>query len=88
MLEGFLNWVGVSGLLALLGLGTAYGKLQQEMAQVKKIAEDAHQAATQLLENREAISNLSVRFEERTAGLLRELKELKEIVRDQTRPPR
>lgn len=88
MFENFLNWVGVSGLLALLGLGAAYGRVQQEMAQIKKVAENAHAAATQSLENREAISNLSVRFEERTAGLLRELKELKEIVRDQTRSTR
>lgn len=88
MFETFLNWVGVSGLLALLGLGAAYGKIQQEMTEVRKIAKDAHDAATQSLENREAISNLSTKFEERTAGLFREMQEVKEMLRDQARPPR
>jgi hypothetical protein len=85
MFDDIMSWVGLSGLLAIIGGAMGYGKLKQEITQIQQIAADAHKAASQSLDNRDAISALSARFDERTVAMMREMKEVKDLLRDQAR---
>ena len=85
MFDDVMSWVGLSGLLAIIGGAMGYGKLKQEITQIQQIAVDAHNAASQSMDNREAIAALSARFDERTVAMMREMKDLKELLRGQAR---
>lgn len=85
MFDDIMSWVGLSGLVAIVIGIFGYGKLTQKVDQIQRIATDAHNAASQSLDNRDAISALSARFDERTVAMMREMKDLKEMLRGQAR---
>lgn len=65
-----IDWLGLSGLLAIFGVVFGYGHLHSRVKAMEEALESSE-------ENAKALARLEAKFEERTAAILRELQALK-----------
>lgn len=72
----FLDWLGLSGLVSLLLGAFGYGRLHQRMSAVEEKAKKS-------ADNAEALARLETAFDERTGAMMREIAEVKQILKEE-----
>ncbi|HBU62419.1 MAG: hypothetical protein CMH91_15090 [Oceanicaulis sp.] len=73
----FLDWLGLSGLLSLLLGAFGYGRLHQRVS----AAEEKVQKSA---DNAEALARLETAFDERTGAMMREIAEVKQLLKEKS----
>lgn len=71
----FLDWLGLSGFASLLLGAFGYGRLHQRMSAVEEKAQKS-------ADNAEALARLETAFDERTGAMMRELNEVKQLLKE------
>lgn len=71
-----IDWLGLSGLLALIGFVFGYGHLHSRVKAMESAIETLAEREDKSEENARALARLEAKFEERTAAILRELQRI------------
>lgn len=73
-----IDWLGLSGLLAMIGAVFGYGHLHSRVKATEDAVTRLADREDKSVENAQALARLEAKFEERTAAILREIRDMKD----------